>query len=154
MIGIDNNSNLFRWEFWHSKSNSQYMDGMLSLADSGKFSQNKSQLNAEIPNYLGYSVSRSSYNEKKLFLARLACDGAVDYCMISNSEKDFPDYEPNEIYHYIGETINFSDFSGKYIIIKLLINFRSLCARVGNEANSIQRPSGIFCTGLAIVFSS
>ena len=154
MIGLDSNSNLFCWEFWHSKSNSQHMDGILSLTDSRKLSQNKSQLNSETPDYLGHSVSRSSFNERKLFLVRLASDGEIDYSMISNSEKDFPDSEPNEIYHNIGETINFNNFSGKYSFFMCLFNFRSLCPQVGNEANSSQRPSGIFCTGLTIIFSS
>jgi len=98
------------------------MDGILSLADSRKLSRNKSQLNSETPDYLGHSVSRSSFNERKLFLARLASDGEIDYCMISNSEKDFPDSEPNEIYHNIGETINFNNFSGNYFFLMLLFN--------------------------------
>lgn len=119
LIAVDNNSNLCRWEFWHSKSNNQYMDGTLSLSDCRKLSQNKSQLNSEIPKYLGHSVSQSSCNEEMLLLARLASDGEVDYCMISKSEKDFPDSEPNEIYNNSGDIINFSDFLGKINILSL-----------------------------------
>lgn len=123
LIGVDNNSSLRRWEFWHSKSNSQYMDGILCLSDYRKLSQNKSQLNSEIPKYLGHSVSQSSCNEEKLFLARLTSDGEMDYCMISKSEKDFPDFEPNEINNNSGDIINFSDFSGTTNILYHYVNY-------------------------------
>jgi hypothetical protein len=93
------------------------MDGILSLVDSRKLCQIKCQLNSETPVHLGYSVARSSYNDKKLFLARLASDGSVDYCMISNSKKDFPDCDPNEIYNNTGNIINFSDFSSNQIYL-------------------------------------
>lgn len=99
------------------------MDGILCLSDYMKLSQNKSQLNSVIPKYLGHSVSQSSCNEEKLFLARLTSDGEMDYCMISKSEKDFPDSEPNEINNNSGDIINFSGFSGTTNILYHYFNY-------------------------------
>ena len=115
MIGLNSSSELLRWEFLHSKSNRQHMDGILSLTDFSKLSQTKSQPSTQIPEYVGHSVTRSSINENKLFLSRLTSDGEVDYCILSNSEKDFPHSDPNEIFQNNGEIINFCNISGKSI---------------------------------------
>lgn len=113
LIGLDNTRSLRHWEFGHSKSNTQYMDGILSLTDAVELSKFKSILNSENVEYIGHSVVQSSLDGSRIFLARLTIDGEIDYCTISNSE-DHLESDPSELYQNSGEIMNFNGLKGIY----------------------------------------
>lgn len=112
MIGLDSTSNLFNWEFRHSKSNIDYSDGILSLADcSNLLSQNLSEL-SENQKFIGYSAAPSFFNDESFFISRLTGDGQVDYCKIYKNGSDDSYSEPFSNHDMTGEFFDLTHISG------------------------------------------
>ena len=115
------------WGARHSKSNVEFSDGVLSLTNISKFplSYDSKHL-LQDREYIGYSIDSCCSDGESLFFSRLADDGELEYCIISNnfSADPFP-VEPSSATENIGQILDFSSLSvpilGKSRFIKLIL---------------------------------
>lgn len=113
MIGLDSASTLINWEFRHSKSNTDYSDGILSLAEcTNLMSRNQYEI-SENQNFIGFSAAPSFVNDEAFFFSRLTDDGQVDYCKLYKNGSDDSYSESFSNHEETSEVLDFTHISGK-----------------------------------------
>lgn len=83
--------NIWNWTFKHSKSNIQFLDGILSLADSSRFKVSElcSHDLGKSCYFSGFSVASSQKINGNSFLMQFSENCEIDYCRLeSYSESD------------------------------------------------------------------
>ena len=113
LIALDSASNLSHWEFRHSKSNIDYSDGILSMADCSRLFSKDNLDFPEDGKFIGLSTVPSFLDDESFFIARLTDDGEIDYCKICRNESDAPYSEPLSPHEEAEDLLDLTYLSGK-----------------------------------------
>ena len=105
--------NVNRWEFRHSKSNRQFIDGILNLTD---FGDSKKLIcddnNFEKRKIIGCNAISSSKNPDTVFFLKIDEKGILDYCIFSDRDSNPDLYADNDHVISAYKKINFDQLAG------------------------------------------